>query len=126
MLPDPTPLPAGKDTLGLDPSVDPPVPATGTLPDHRHPGPPSEEYPSGSPFWELVPSDSWSDNLVSPVREGYNEVRFDSLVPPPEAEKMYYVVNLSQLLGLQFHIPTVKGGPIDYGFCISNLAFFRD
>lgn len=125
VLPDGTPLPMHKGTVGLDPQGAVVLPdTTGVLPDR--PSPPTEEYPSGSPFWGAKAGDQWADDLLSPVRDGYNEVRFDSLVPPPESEQAYYVVNVRQPLGIQFHIPASKNTAIDYGFCISNLVFFRD
>ena len=64
VLPDNTTLPEGKGTVGLDPSVWPPVPVTGRFPDPR---PPSEEHPSGSPIWGTLPGDTWANGPVSPV-----------------------------------------------------------
>ena len=116
-----TRLPSGKGTVGLVPGVPPVLADTmgGVLPDDP---PPSEEYPSGSPIWGVT-GGQWSDDRVSPVSEGHNEVRFDSLGPPPETN---YTWDVHELLGIQFHISTMKARPIEYGFCISNLAFLRD
>jgi hypothetical protein len=121
LLPDKTTLPKGKGTVGfanchsvVRPSVLAPIP----FPDQP---PPTEEHPSGSPFWGSGPT--WGDDSVSPVKEGYNEIRLDSLESPPDAA---YVVDLQKLLGIQFHVPTAKGPALDYGFCISNLVLLRD
>ncbi len=121
ILPSPTALPPHKGTVGLVPGVPPVLADTigGVLPDDP---PPSEEYPSGSPIWGVT-GGQWSDDRVSLVHEGHNEVRFDSLGPPPETD---YDWNMHQLLGIQFHISTMKARAIDYGFCISNLAFIRE
>jgi hypothetical protein len=91
-----------------------------TFPDNP---PPSEEHPSGSPFWGAP--EQWGDGItdMSPVREGHNEVRFSEVRRPPESS---YEFDVTQLLGIQFHVPTLKTDRLDYAFCISNLTFLRD
>jgi hypothetical protein len=83
-------------------------------------GAPSDEHPSGSPFWR-APSE-WALERDH-VRVGHNEVRFSEVSKPPEDD---YAFDRTQLLGIQFHVPTTNTAPLAYGFCISNLTFLRE
>jgi hypothetical protein len=88
---------------------------------------PSEEHPSGSPFWKAPPT--WSNPIPSPVRQGHNEVRFSEVRAPPQETQWpsaAYHFDETQLLGIQFHVPTTTTASVDFGFCISNLVFLRD
>jgi hypothetical protein len=118
ILPENTRVPADKVAVSLAPDV-PPVVAPGVLPDQPAP---SEEHPSGSPFWGA--QNAWGADNYSHVREGHNELRFDDLRSPPEAG--YGNPDLTQLLGVQFHIYADNLAALDYGFCVSNFAFSRD
>lgn len=125
MLPATEKLPPGKGTVGLDvrdcTSAVVPPDETSVLPFPDQPTP-TEEHPSGSPIWGVKKGSGWTDPLFSPVHEGYNEVPLKSLDPPPDA---FYAVDLSKLLGIQFHVPTSVSGPRPYSFCISNLVLLR-
>jgi hypothetical protein len=85
---------------------------------------PSDEHPEGSPFWDAPPT--W-DHVTSPVRSGHNVVRFDEVRAPPQdqIEDGKYDWNETQLLGVQFHVPTGKQRD-QFSFCITNLTLIRD
>lgn len=68
------------------------------------------------PAWEPVEA----QNLVSPVQVGRNVVLFRDVRPLPVYEHQF-AFDPSQLLSVQFHVPTTNQ-PADFDFCISNLA----
>jgi hypothetical protein len=128
LLPEGERLPPNTGAASLDPDdfrIEQGSPNGAAFPDEN---PPSEEHPSGSPFWGAA--DTWGDSDVSPVREGHNEVPFSEVKDPPEAS---YGFDVSRLLGIQFHVVPLKANDLtpederlEYGFCISNLTFLRN
>jgi len=85
---------------------------------------PSDEHPEGSPFWDAP--GTW-DHVTSPVRQGHNVVHFSQVNPPPQDQIVdgKYDWDETQLLGVQFHVPTGKKRN-KFSFCISNLTLIRD
>jgi hypothetical protein len=112
-------LPPDKATVTLKQDELVLIPAGEEFPENA----PSEEHPSGSPFWGAPVG--WGDGItdMSPVREGHNVVRFSDVKNPPESS---YDFDVTQLLGIQFHVPTLTADRLAYGFCISNLTFLRE
>ncbi len=114
-FPDGQPLPSGRGAVLLDGTI---IEPDGDLP----PGSTSEEHPVGSPFWRS--GKRWEDTAV---KAGHNELLFVNLEPPPDDLAANYVVDTTQLLGIQFHVPPLtQPAPLKYAFCISHLALLRE
>jgi hypothetical protein len=95
---------------------------------------PSEEYPSGSPYWGAPQSFKDAGAALSPVRVGHNVIHFRDTIRAPDS---HYDFDPTQLLGIDFHVPSfapdtyvgvdmTAGVHFTYGFCISNLTFLRE
>ena len=96
--------------------------------DSEHPamleeGSTSEEHPSGSPFLNAPPT--WEKEDKSAILDGHVEIPWSKVHHPPKTDYAFDPAAL-ELLGIQFHVPTVSDERTPYAFCISNLAFFRD
>lgn len=133
-------VPAGKVSISLkegDPGAKP-VTVTGAsdlstrFPDD--PVIPTEEYPSGSPYWGAKKNFKDAKTDVSPVRIGHNVIHFSDTIRAPDSD---YQFDPKELLGIQFHVPSFPpdmdvvvdpqlGVHFSYGFCISNLTFLRE
>jgi hypothetical protein len=98
-------------------SADPEHPATLVR------GTTSEEHPSGSPFAHAPPT--WPQEDKSAILDGHVEIPWSSVHHPPETSYEFDPATI-ELLGIQFHVPTVKGERTPYAFCIANLAFTHD
>jgi len=81
----------------------------------------SEDHPSGSPFADAPPD--WTNDNVSAIRAGYNEIRWSRVKAPPES---HYEFNPRALYGVLFQVPTSTTGRLPYAFCVSHLALLRD
>jgi hypothetical protein len=125
----------GKHAISLRPCVDPTAPGT-AYPDTfdtNGVGTPSEEYPEGSSYADAPPVYGGSDGDVSHVHTGHNEIRWSDVHKAPGTSQAQndYDFTPSQLLGIQFHVPSFPpdsknpGPHFSYGFCISNLTFLR-
>jgi hypothetical protein len=118
-LPSDAVLPDDKGSVSLSTDTNgEPVVAQPAQPFPDNPATPSDEHPSGSPYWGATPK--WGN---SPVHEGHNELPFNEVKPPPD---FAYGFDATKLLGIQFHVPTLETARVDYGFCISNLAFLHE
>jgi hypothetical protein len=87
-------------------------PVTGTSPT-------TEYHSAGSPYWGAKNDGRYPS---SPVVEGLNTITWDQVQAPKVG---VYVVDLSRLLGIKFHVPTTTAGAVAYDFTISNLTFLR-
>lgn len=90
---------------------------------------PSEEHPSGSPFWEA--STDWNSQSKAALRRGHNVLHFSEVNPPPfsqieDASRYAYAWDPTRLLGIQFHVRAIDTKSQKFSFCISNLTLIRD
>jgi hypothetical protein len=61
-------------------------------------------------------------NYTSPLKVGYNEVRWAQVMSPGYATNPP-AFDQTLLLGINFHVPTTTTASQSYSFCISNLSF---
>jgi hypothetical protein len=61
------------------------------------------------------------DYLLSPVQPGHNEVLFRDVKPLPIYD-IQTALDPTQLLSVQFHVPTTNTLAEPYSYCISNLS----
>ncbi len=91
------------------------------------------EHPNGHPFYreEVDPGGTWPN---SPLHEGYNEVSFSQVYPPPAVEAVYADPSapisdeiLDALLEVSFHVPVDNTGRFarPFSFCISDIRFLK-
>lgn len=83
----------------------------------------SEEHPSGSPF--LNAPSAWDKEDKSSILDGHVEIRWSKVHNPPETTYHFDPAAL-ELLGIQFHVPTISSERTPYAFCISHLALLRE
>ncbi|HTQ05303.1 MAG TPA: hypothetical protein VMI54_15675 [Polyangiaceae bacterium] len=93
---------------------------------------PSDEHPSGSPFWRDGSQKQWQTPGTRAVQRGHNVIHFDEVAAPPFSQMSVtdpdptYVWVPSQMLGIQFHVPTRTTQADAFSFCISNVTLVRD
>lgn len=64
---------------------------------------------------------SAAKNYVSPVMVGHNVIMFSD-VTQPDYVKPAGPLDPTQILSVQFHVPTTTSGSATYNFCISNFS----
>jgi hypothetical protein len=120
-------LPPDRGTLflGADGQLQEILPG-GTLPA----GSSTEWHPFGSPFWQEPNETEWK---ASPIKQGYNEIFWEDVFPPPETMNNYLrrgEFTGDGLYGVQFHVipqpDETNPGSVDFSFCIQNLKFLTE
>lgn len=87
----------------------------------------SESHPSGSPFLDAPAKWGAPDHDLSHLVAGHNEILWSQVpgAPNKDVSEYAYRFHPENLLGVQFHVPSINTSRIPYGFCISNLALIR-
>lgn len=81
------------------------------------PMPATEGHADGSNYWGATMSFP-----PSPVKPGLNVVRWSDIKGPRGAVEF----DPSQVLSIQFHVPSSTGGAGTFSYCISNLTFITN
>jgi hypothetical protein len=82
--------------------------------------PTTDDHSAGAPYWGAKPDSSYGN---SPVMEGVNTITWDAIGVP---KANIYTFDKTQILGIQFHVPTTTSGKTDYNFTIKDMTFLRN